>query len=80
MDSFENLMESYGFLHQRNEHDRTHKMLCKSHATHVHISGNLRPLENAGLVNSTANARPEALHLELASSLLGLHWGAQNES
>lgn len=83
MDPFENLMESYGFLLPRKEHDRTHKMLCKSHATHVHISGNPRPLENAGLVNSTANARPEALpflHLELASSLLGLLWGAQNES
>lgn len=83
MDPFENLMESHGFLLQRNEHDHTRKMLCKSHATHVHISGNLRPLENAGLVTSTANARPEALlflHLELASSLLGLLWGAQNDS
>lgn len=83
MDPFENLMESHGFLLQRNEHDHTRKMLCKSHATHVRISGNLRPLENAGLVNSTANARPEALpflYLELASSLLGLLWGAQNDS
>lgn len=70
MDAFENLMESYGFLLQRNEHDHTHKMLYKSHATHVHISGNLRPLENAGLVNSTANASPQAvLFLHTLSSL-----------